>query len=479
MSKPTLNVTFLSVTEILVEGGPELREWREANRVKIPDVEHTYKYKRTNWDGTRVPGKWCRQVCKGVWQLQGSRGLLIPLREAFDLKGTERGSTPIHNLPEGFLREHQEEALTKGLVERWGRVALATNAGKGAVIALITKTLHERLGVRSLVLCDEIAVFGALVEEIEKWAHITPGRVESGVKDPPRDEVVVAMIPTLSKRLKATEDSWASWAASFGCVLLDEADKANAKTWRRVLATTLNSEWRLGFSGTFPMDDLEKGDRFARMEMDELMGGVLVRATNADMVELGVSARPFVTLRAYSCVAALQGVRLPRGRTEGTSRRRIVFEAAIVHNAERHRFVASLVQDGAPTAIVVNRIDHGHNLVQTILGAVFLHGSASKVERDRVLGAFRRGEFDVLVTTKILDRGTNMLGRAADLIFASAEGSVRQTLQRIGRGLRREDGKEFLRLVDVIDRGHRYLHKAAEKRIALYNAEGFDVEAIS
>ena len=75
----------------------------------------------------------------------------------------------------------------------------------------------------------------------------------------------------------------------------------------------------------------------------------------------------------------------------------------------------------------------------------------------------------------ILDRGTNRLGHAIDIIFASGEGSSRQSLQRIGRGLRRTGGKEFLRLLDVIDQGHRYLHVAAKKRITLYHAEGFEV----
>jgi superfamily II DNA or RNA helicase len=75
-----------------------------------------------------------------------------------------------------------------------------------------------------------------------------------------------------------------------------------------------------------------------------------------------------------------------------------------------------------------------------------------KEERISVLDDFQAGRVRVIVVTKILDRGTNRLGHTDDLIFASGEGSTTQTLQRIGRGLRRGGGKEFLRLVDIVDR---------------------------
>ena len=126
----------------------------------------------------------------------------------------------------------------------------------------------------------------------------------------------------------------------------------------------------------------------------------------------------------------------------------------------------------------MRRIDHGSALEDTIPGSCFIDGSASKKFRREVLDDFEAGKFPVLIVTKILDRGTNRLGHATDLIFASGEGSRRETLQRIGRGLRRGGGKKDLRLHDIIDRGHKYLHSSATKRVRLYDREGFDVEIV-
>jgi superfamily II DNA or RNA helicase len=165
-----------------------------------------------------------------------------------------------------------------------------------------------------------------------------------------------------------------------------------------------------------------------------------------------------------------------------------VYDVAIGLNDERHRFIASLIQPEVPTAVVVNRIEHGLSLSRTIPGAVFLDGSCSENERIAVLEDFRLGKTRVVVVTKILDRGTNRLGNAEDLIFASGEGSATQTLQRIGRGLRRANGKEFLRLVDIVDHivaskadrraqmAAGFLQAAARRRLEVYATEGFEVQ---
>src|SRR5690606_758639 len=107
--------------------------------------------------------------------------------------------------------------------------------------------------------------------------------------------------------------------------------------------------------------------------------------------------------------------------------------------------------------------------------------------RLEALEAFQRGEVHVLVVTKILDRGSNRLGTVADLIFASSEGSGTQVLQRLGRGLRRGNGKATLRLVDVMDvvdtkvkdkryaNAGGYLAAAAKRRLQVYATEKFEV----
>jgi superfamily II DNA or RNA helicase len=243
----------------------------------------------------------------------------------------------------------------------------------------------------------------------------------------------------------------------------------------------------VGFSGSFP------DDAYETLRLDDLMGPALLQVRNAALVERGVSAKPTVELHPFDVTAQLRGVKWPKTRWGyPTATRPHTYEQAIIRHPARHAFIQTLLRPDALTVIIVNHIAHGKLLAQALPSAVFLSGAADSERRAQVIEQWRQKPGGVLVVTKILDRGTNRLGHATDLIFASGEGSSAQTLQRLGRGLRRADGKAFLRLVDVVDRvmlapdeegplamAAEFLHKAGRQRIRLYEVEGFDVEVVT
>lgn len=493
-----IEVGLLSPSTALITGGDALRAWREAHCLPVPGHEHDPRFRHGRWDGTWTPG---RCVVSGdKTELRISRGLVprivkdLGLDLSFDFSGLSSAEV------DAFFAEHEEtfsgfrdyQTLITRLVlmEGWGRAAFATNAGKGAVIGMLARFARDR-DYPVLILCDELGVFDALQGEVLRWGGFEPGVIKRGMKEPPESLVTLAMVPTLARRIKAERLSkrkrrgpWTTWLESIQMILLDEADKGASDSWRGILAAAKNTIWRAGFSGTFK-EDIYHGTRF-----DELMGPILHRVPNMELVERGISARPTVEVHRFDGTSKLYPLPRPRAWwAMGTGRRRMVYERTIIRNEERHAFVASLVQPNTPTAIIVNRVEHGQALAEIIPGAAFLDGSVENKTRLSVLTDFQEGRVDVLVVTKILDRGTNRLGRAADLIFASGEGSTTQTLQRIGRGLRRTDGKEFLRLVDIADRvavyprgdksatvAARILAAAVRRRLETYSKEGFDVE---
>jgi superfamily II DNA or RNA helicase len=504
-------------TEVVIIGPEALRAWRERWRFPLPDREYMPRYKRFVqvrkqfhqkgmswsdaaaaaqrkglWDGTWAPGRSCRLTADGRWELRCSRGLVERVMAALET------SLPpvITAMTEAFttdprvtgFRDYQRAALEGAITHGWARVAQATNAGKGAVIALLAALAVEYEGISVLICCDEVSVFDALETELREWGGLAPALVKAGVTIPPDAAVTLAMVPTLAKRLAEDPDAWRPWVAARGMLLLDEADKATAATWRRILGHATGSRWRVGFSGSFPA-----ADTYEDLLLESLMGPVINRVRNMTLVDRGISARPSVELRPFDAAEALG--RAPQGwrRLRGPERRLWAYDQAIVHNVARHAFVRSLIRADAQTVIIVNRIEHGRELCNALQGlAVFLDGSADAARRSAALEDFRAGGTRVLVVTRILDRGTNRLGYAADLIFASGEGSTRQTLQRIGRGLRRADGKAFLRLVDVVDRvpvgtfleeewagvAAGYLRAGVEKRVRLYAAEGFQTRIV-
>lgn len=487
-------VERISTTEVLVRGSEAVREWREAHRFAVPGAEYSLQYQRHHWDGTWAPGKWCRLVGE-TWEMLCSVGLVSRLQRELNVElklpvGADMALVEQYCMQAAGdrtqdLRDYQFEALRAALSRGWGRVALATNAGKGAVIALLAGYAMEH-GLNALILCDELAVYDALLGEIRKWSKLSVRKVQAGITVPPKNGVSLAMVPTLARRLDSgtlqQRGAWREWVARQHMLLLDEADKARAPSWKLILRNASGSWWRVGFSGTFPTDE------YNDLLLDELMGPVLSRARNADLIERGISAKPLIELQGFDVTAALKGFRLS-WQIRGAARRQMIFERAIVRNEARHAAIAALIRPDVLTVVIVNRVEHGKLLARAIGNATFLDGSASADERNRVLETWRRGRGNVLVATKILDRGTNRLGAAADVIFASGEGSATQTLQRLGRGLRRAGGKEFLRLVDLIDRvvpgddealeaASAFIHVGGRKRTQLYADEGFEARVL-
>lgn len=490
-----LRTQLISSTEALLFGGEALAEWREANSFRVPGAEYTRAFKTHRWDGLHLPGKWLIQE-DGEYKMRCSVGLALAVTEALggevpnaaDPADVARWMAIAPRVDE--LRDYQRTTLERALVQGWGRAALATNAGKGAVLALMARWALDQ-DRRVLILCDELAVFDALRGELREWAGLGErelGLVRSGTKLVPPNRAVLAMVPTLARR---KGEEWKEWLASQDVVLLDEADKATAKSWKNILRLTSASRWRVGFSGTFP------DDPYTDLIASETLGPVLARARNIDMVERGVSARPTVELYRYDATHTLTFPGMWPKRWTGSELRNLVYDRCVFNNDHRHAFVTSLIRPDTPTAIIVNRVQHGHDLLRHIPGAVYLDGAVSESARIEALEAFEDGRTDIIIVTKILDRGSNRLGRARDLIFAAGEGSDRQLLQRLGRGLRRTNGKKELRVVDVMDvvteqvlseamksakRAGRiagYLNGAVAKRLALYNDEDFEVRIIA
>ena len=494
-----MKVVLPAPSRAVIIGDDSVKKWRETQRVWVEGAQFTQKYKAGYWDGYTRPGE-LNYLGKGTYGLKISYGFLQYFLAEYPHTQIEYqyDPPPIVDLEDWVgefdidgLRDYQREALALIFSERWGRIALATNAGKGAVIG-IAAAMAANIGLNVLVLADEVSVFNALKEEIEKWGGLKPALIESGRDDPPAAGVSLAMVPTLTRRIGKESDpdkrhvrhkEWAAWLRGMDMVLLDEADRAAAKTWVQIMSRMKRNYYRVGFSGSF---DTAKDQK--ELHLSEIMGPILIQVKNKELIERDISARPLVELVQYT-----QTFEPPNPalwfELSGPERRMLAFEMGIMHNEERHQRIVELLEDGQ-NAIVVNRVEHGQILEGIIPNARYLSGADSKAHREEVLEDFRAGRFQNLITTKILDRGTNLLGTAAGLLFVSGEGSTTQTLQRVGRGLRRTGGKEFLYLKDIIDvpppwasrmriNPYEYFKTASRKRIGLYNYEGFEIEITS
>jgi superfamily II DNA or RNA helicase len=86
-------------------------------------------------------------------------------------------------------------------------------------------------------------------------------------------------------------------------------------------------------------------------------------------------------------------------------------------------------------------------IARRFLIPVITHHTKAK-ERAAVLSGFRDGTFGAIVTSKVLNEGVDVPEANVAVVF-SGSGSVREHVQRLGRILRRVEGKRAL-LIEVL-----------------------------
>ncbi|MNJ40925.1 ATP-dependent RNA helicase RhlE [compost metagenome] len=227
--------------------------------------------------------------------------------------------------------------------------------------------------------------------------------------------------------------------------------------------------YRFGLTGTVS----KPGDAENLINRTRLLGctgKIIIKISNKFLIEQGFSAEPTVFMLSIDCPTIDWGDY------------RDALEEGIINNyARNHTFVSKVVERstlGHQCLIIVNETSHGE-IVKDLLDemgveSVFTHGQRSGAFRNESLDRFKSGEIRVLIATTILDEGVDVSG--INCLFLMAGGkSMRQVLQRIGRGLRKKADGSGVEVYDALDYHNTYLAEHTMERYGIYKNEGFQV----
>ena len=142
-----------------------------------------------------------------------------------------------------------------------------------------------------------------------------------------------------------------------------------------------------------------------------------------------------------------------------------------------------LDNDGFTSAIVFLRTKHrarrlGVQLSRMGHNAVALQGNMSQAQRDRAMGGFREGRFDILVATDIASRGIDVAG-VSHVINFDVPNTPEAYTNRIGRTGRAERSGKAYMFVSREDAGAlRAIERSLGSAITRRRAPGFDTESV-
>src|SRR5699024_8946894 len=126
--------------------------------------------------------------------------------------------------------------------------------------------------------------------------------------------------------------------------------------------------------------------------------------------------------------------------------------------------------------------DHGDRILEKLqdmnADVGFIHGNSDIEHRTNTLHKFAQGELDILIASTIIDEGVDMKSIVC-MILADGGKSMRQQLQRIGRGLRINGIDENMEMVfDIEDKKNKFLLSHSKARKKIFKEEKFDVKNI-
>lgn len=365
----------------------------------------------------------------------------------------------------GWLRRDQLAAAATAAARTRGIVQMPTGSGKTEVIvawALAFPHLHW------VVMVDTRDLLHQAAERFEKRAREVgvpeqAGMVGDGIWEPRR--FTAATPQRLYQGLREGEQRTVDLLEAADGMVVDEVHVLPADSYCAVAQAMPNAYYRFGTSAT-PLGRADGRD-FATIGAT---GQVVYRVLSSELVEAGILAR-----------AEIYFVEVHHPRRTGSFG--AVYDELVVNSEERNDVVARMAQAAPrPTLLFVKALDHGFALERRLQGmgmrAEFVKGQDSSKGRRAATTRLQRGDLDVLVTSRIFNKGVDIPLVAGGVNGAAGRSDI-DALQRLGRFTRAAAGKTTFTYLDVMDLGNRFLTGHATARARAYEEDGHRVEVIS
>lgn len=254
---------------------------------------------------------------------------------------------------------------------------------------------------------------------------------------------------------------------SVAVMIVDEAHHTSSDTWYQALTACSNAQYRMALTGSIDMKNHVLWQR-----MQAIFGSITTKVSNDTLISLGHSAKPKITIFPIIAPTDIEN-----------SNYMDAYKMGIVDNVYRNSLIAKLTkkmyESGSGVLVIINRIEHGETISELLdaegVPHYFIHGELDNDLRDEKLQEMRDGHLKVMISSTIIDEGVDISG-IDTLILGAGGKSLRQTLQRVGRGLRKKKtGENKVSVFDFYDLTNKHLKKHSEERRKIYEKEQFEI----
>ena len=251
---------------------------------------------------------------------------------------------------------------------------------------------------------------------------------------------------------------------SFDVVVGDEAHLFKATTLKGILEKMKDTAIRIGTTGTLD------GSEVHRLQLEGLFGPVKKVITSKELMDKGTIANIDI-----DCIVL-----------KHNKQKKMTYQEEmdyLVMNDERNLFIVNLVKSLKGNTLVLFQYVEKHGVIlhsmmsHTDMGGNlhYVYGGTDTEDRESVREIVEQSKEDtILASYGTFSTGVN-IKKIDNIVFASPSKSRIRNLQSIGRGLRKTEGKNNMRLFDIADdlQYENYTLNHLKERINIYNEENF------
>jgi DNA excision repair protein ERCC-3 len=356
---------------------------------------------------------------------------------AEDLAGYVDGEAHSISLDQGEwrLRPYQVQAADSFWHGGSGVVVLPCGAGK----TIVGAAAMARASATTLILVTNTVAARQWRDELIKRTTLTADEIGeySGIKKQIRPVTVATYQVITTRRGGVHPHLELLDARDWGLIIYDEVHLLPAPVFR--MTAGLQARRRLGLTATLVREDGREGDVFsligpkrydAPWKDIEAQGYI----APADCIEVRVTLSEAERM-AYAVAEPDQKYRLASTAESKTD--------VVIELVSKHR--------GTPTLVIGQYVDQLEDLA-TRLEAPLITGETTVRRREQLYEAFRSGEVDLLVVSKVANFSIDLPSAQIAVQVSGAFGSRQEEAQRLGRLLRPKAEGTTARLYAVVSR---------------------------
>jgi DNA excision repair protein ERCC-3 len=333
------------------------------------------------------------------------------------------------------LRPYQAQAAESFFHGGSGVVVLPCGAGKTIVGAAAMATAKTT----TLILVTNTVSARQWRDELVRRTSLTPEEIGeySGSKKEIRPVTIATYQVITTKRGGVHPHLELFGARDWGLVMYDEVHLLPAPVFR--MTADLQARRRLGLTATLVREDGREGDVFS-----------LIGPKRYDAPWKDIEAQGYIA--PADCVEVRVTLSEPERMTYAVAEPDVRYRLASTADSKTD-VVVDLVRKhaGQPTLVIGQYVDQLEDLAQR-LGADLITGDTTVRQRERLYEAFRSGEIELLVVSKVANFSIDLPSAQVAIQVSGAFGSRQEEAQRLGRLLRPKSDGLTARFYAVVSR---------------------------